>query len=52
MFRLFVWLLCKVGCVERENRTVFFAVRITGEKNASGREARRIAEAILNELKI
>lgn len=40
------------GCVERENRAVFFAVRISGEKNASGREAREIAEAILKALKI
>jgi beta-lactamase class D len=41
-----------VGCVERENRNVFVAVRITGEKNASGREARKIVEAILTAWKI
>jgi beta-lactamase class D len=41
-----------VGCVRRGERTVFFATRITGERGASGREARRITEAILERLGI
>jgi len=39
-----------VGCVRHGERTVFFATRITGERDASGREARRITEAILGRL--
>lgn len=39
-----------VGCVSRGERTVFFAARIVGERDASGRTARRIAEAILESL--
>jgi beta-lactamase class D len=41
-----------VGCVSRGERTVFFATRITGERDASGRQARKITEAILEELGI
>ena len=41
-----------VGCVRRGERTVFFATRITGERNASGRQARKITEAILESLGI
>ncbi len=41
-----------VGCVEQGQRTVFFAARITAERDASGREARRIAESILEGLGI
>jgi beta-lactamase class D len=39
-----------VGCVRRGERTVFFATRITGERDASGRQARKITEAILESL--
>jgi len=39
-----------VGCVRRGERTVFFATRITGERDASGRVARKITEAILERL--
>jgi beta-lactamase class D len=41
-----------VGCVQRGKQTVFFAARIAAERNASGREAKRIAEAILEGLGI
>jgi beta-lactamase class D len=41
-----------VGCVSHGERTVFFAARITGERDASGRQARKIAEAILERLGI
>ncbi len=41
-----------VGCVSRGQRTVFFATRITGERDASGRQARKITESILDELGI
>jgi beta-lactamase class D len=36
-----------VGCVARGDRRCFFAIRITGQRDASGRQARRIADAIL-----
>jgi hypothetical protein len=52
MFRWLALLTTAVGCVERENHNVFVAVRITGEKNASGREARKMVEAILTARKI
>ena len=39
-----------VGCVSRGERMVFFATRITGERDASGRQARKITEAILERL--
>jgi beta-lactamase class D len=39
-----------VGCVQHGERTVFFAARITGERDASGKEARKIAEAVLENL--
>ena len=41
-----------VGCVEQGNRKVFFATRITGAPDASGRLARQITEAILTKLGI
>lgn len=41
-----------VGCVSRGERTVFFATRITGERDASGRQARKITETILERLGI
>lgn len=41
-----------VGCVNRGESTVFFATRITGERDASGRQARKISEAILEKLGI
>lgn len=41
-----------VGCVTRGERNVFFATRITGERDASGRQARKITEAILAKLEI
>ena len=41
-----------VGCVERGDRRCFFATRITGQRDASGRQARRITEAILEKLGI
>jgi beta-lactamase class D len=41
-----------VGCVTKGERRVFFATRITSERDASGREARKITEAILKRLQI
>jgi bla regulator protein BlaR1 len=41
-----------VGCVEADGRRVFFATRITGAPDASGRLARQITEAILAKLKL
>jgi beta-lactamase class D len=41
-----------VGCVSRGERKVFFATRITGERDASGRMALQITEAILAKLEI
>jgi bla regulator protein BlaR1 len=41
-----------VGCVTKGGRRVFFATRITGERDASGRQARKITEAILQRLQI
>jgi beta-lactamase class D len=41
-----------VGCVVRGERRVFFATRITGERDASGRMARKITEGILDRLGI
>ena len=41
-----------VGCVMDGERSVFFATRITGERDASGRKAREITEAILKKLQI
>lgn len=41
-----------VGCVTHGERTVFFATRITGERDASGRQTRKITEAILEKLGI
>ncbi len=41
-----------VGCVTKGERKFFFATRITGERDASGRKARQITEAILENLKI
>jgi bla regulator protein BlaR1 len=41
-----------VGCVKEGERRVFFATRIAGERDASGRQARQIAEDILKSLKI
>jgi bla regulator protein BlaR1 len=41
-----------VGCVTKGERKVFFATRITGEPDASGRLARKITEAILARLQI
>jgi len=41
-----------VGCVTKGERRVFFAARITGERDASGRQARKITEAILKRLEI
>lgn len=41
-----------VGCVTKGERRVFFATRITGAKDASGRQARKITEAILQQLQI
>lgn len=41
-----------VGCVSRGERMFFFATRITGERDASGRQARKITEAILERLGI
>ena len=41
-----------VGCVSKGERRVFFATRITGERDASGRQARKITEAILKRLQI
>jgi beta-lactamase class D len=41
-----------VGCVTKGERKVFFATRITGERDASGRQARKITEAILKSLQI
>ena len=41
-----------VGCVTQGERRVFFATRITGERDASGREACKITEAILKRLQI
>ena len=39
-----------VGCVERGDRRCFFATRITGQRDAGGRQARRITEAVLEKL--
>ncbi len=39
-----------VGCISRGERKVFFATRITGDRDASGRQARKITEAILERL--
>jgi beta-lactamase class D len=41
-----------VGCVARGERRVFFATRITAGRDASGRQARKITEAILDKLQI
>lgn len=41
-----------VGCVTKGERRVFFATRITGGRDASGRLARKITEAILERLQI
>ncbi len=41
-----------VGCVERGDCRCFLATRITGERDASGQQARKIAEAILEKLGI
>ena len=41
-----------VGCVSKGERRVFFATRIEGEREASGRQARAITEAILKRLEI
>jgi beta-lactamase class D len=41
-----------VGCVCCGERKVFFATRITADRDASGRQARKIAEAILTSLGI
>ena len=41
-----------VGCVSRGKHTVFFATRITGEPDASGRAAKKMSEAILENLGI
>ena len=41
-----------VGCVTHGDRKVFFATRITGEPDASGRLARKITEDILKKLGI
>jgi bla regulator protein BlaR1 len=41
-----------VGCVEDGDRKLFFATRITGAPDASGRLARQITEAILAKLKV
>jgi beta-lactamase class D len=41
-----------VGCVSQDDRRVFFATRIMGEGDASGRQARKISEAILARLQI
>jgi beta-lactamase class D len=41
-----------VGCVINGKRAHFFATRITGERDASGRVARRITENILDHLGI
>lgn len=41
-----------VGSVTRGDRTWFFATRLSDERDASGREARRITEAILEKLGI
>ena len=41
-----------VGCVARGERRVFFATRITGEREASGTQARKITEGILNRLQL
>jgi beta-lactamase class D len=41
-----------VGCVTKGERKVFFATRITADRNASGKQARKIAEAVLDRLQI
>ena len=41
-----------VGCVERGDRRCFFATRITGQRDAGGRQARSIADAVLDKLGI
>jgi beta-lactamase class D len=41
-----------VGCVTKGERRVFFATRITGERDAGGRQARKITETILKKLQI
>jgi beta-lactamase class D len=41
-----------VGCATKGDRKVFFATRITGEPDASGRLARKITESILDKLRI
>lgn len=41
-----------VGCVSHGERTVIFATRITGARDASGKRARTITEAILDDLDI
>jgi beta-lactamase class D len=41
-----------VGCVTKGGRRVCFAIRITGERDAGGRQARKITEAILKKLQI
>ena len=41
-----------VGCVARGDRRWLFATRITGGRDAGGRQARKIAEAILEKLGI
>jgi beta-lactamase class D len=41
-----------VGCVTVGEKRFFFATRITGEPDASGRKARKITEAILQHLQV
>lgn len=41
-----------IGCVTKGERRVFFATRITAGRDASGRQARKITEAILARLQI
>ncbi|HWI58016.1 MAG TPA: penicillin-binding transpeptidase domain-containing protein, partial [Bacillota bacterium] len=41
-----------VGCVTKGERRVFFATRITGERDASGRQAHKITEEILKRLQL
>jgi beta-lactamase class D len=41
-----------VGAVIKGDRRFFFATRISADRNASGRQARKITEAILAKLQI
>ena len=41
-----------VGCVTKGERKLFLATRITGERDASGRQARQITERILKSLQL